>query len=149
MTSSNHDETSKADPAQQAAADLLRRIAELDVNGLAAEASGARSRLRAQLAEVREGFDQLKVHLQHTVALKDTTKDLLAAFKRTSEALAAESAVIEREKAALERDKTALLAQRREVGRRRFTSVSRGTPISAQRCFGELTGGNAKQDCPL
>ena len=115
MTDPNHDETSKDAPAQQAAADLLQPIAELDVNGLAAEVSEAQSRLRAQLAEVREGFDQLKLHLQHTASLKDTTKDLLAAFKRTSEALSAESAVIEREKAALERDKTVLLAQRREV----------------------------------
>lgn len=110
MTDSNHNETIKDDLAQKAAAELLQPIAEPDVNGLAAEVSEAQSRLRAQLAEVREGFDQLKLHLQHTASLKDTTKDLLAAFKRTSDALAAESAVIEREKAAL-------LAQQQEVAK--------------------------------
>lgn len=115
MTNSTHDETSKDSPAQRAATDLPQPFAELDVNGLAAEVSEAQSRLRAQLAEVREGFDALKLQLQHTASLKDTTKDLLAAFKRTSEALAAESAAIEREKAALEREKTVLLAQQREV----------------------------------
>lgn len=115
MTDSNHDDMSKDDSAQQAAADLSQPIAKFDVDTLAAKVSEEHSRLRAQLAEVRDGFDKLKLHLQHTASLKDTTKDLLAAFKRTSEALAAESAALEREKAALESDKAALLAQRREV----------------------------------
>jgi hypothetical protein len=115
MTDSNEDVTTNDNSAQKPAGDLSQPSAEIDVNGLAAEVSEAQTRLRAQLAEVREGFDELKLHLQNTASLKDTTKDLLAAFKRTSEALAAESAVIEREKAALERDKTVLLAQRREV----------------------------------
>ena len=115
MTDSNHDKTSRDDPAQQAATDVPQPIEEPGVNGLAAEVSDTQSRLGEQLAEVRGGFEQLKVHLQQTTALKDTTKDLLAAFKRTSDALAAESAVIEGEKATLEREKAALVAQRREV----------------------------------
>jgi hypothetical protein len=115
MTNSNNDETSKGAPGQHPDSDLLQPISEVDLNAVAAEMSDAQSRLRAQLDEVRGGFDELKLHLQHTADLKDTTKDLLAAFKRTSEALAAESAALEREKAALERDKTVLIAQRREV----------------------------------
>jgi hypothetical protein len=74
MTDSNEDVTTNDNSAQKPAGDLPQPSAEIDVNGLAAEVSEAQSRLRAQLAEVREGFDELKLHLQHTASLKDKTK---------------------------------------------------------------------------
>lgn len=115
MTDSNHDEMTQNAPAEQAAAEVPLPVAELGIADSAAEVSEDQSRLRAQLTEVYKGFSELKQHLQDIASLKDTTKDLLEAFKRTFEALAAESVALEREKAAVERDKTVLLAQQREV----------------------------------
>lgn len=111
MTDSNRDEVTEA------TAETIKEPAasEPDVMRMAAEVDETQTHLQEQLLKVRDGFALLKIHLQHTASLTNTTTDLLAAFKQTSEALAEESAALEREKAALERERASLLTKQREV----------------------------------
>jgi len=97
MTDESQEEAT-TQPVDETTGDVA---SDSDVNAAVEEARGASDQIRLVQDGHREGLEQVKALLQDANGITATTGDLLAEFKQTAEALAAERLRLEREKAAL------------------------------------------------